>query len=168
MENDTSSPLDANMSMTALRQSLYDEFCQAYKVIADCKPLAIGALHELVALGKPSRITAQVLFKHVQKSAYLRAIAAGGPRYHIDGSIAEDILQEHRDHAVERLAVSAQRVRDKKEAAAALKVKAAQQTPPAPASKAVLVAKGPEQRREIQDVSVIVKKRRTLIMPRQD
>ena len=71
------------------------------------RPLALGAFDEVAALDLVD-ISGPGLHRFFAwwstRPAYLRAIAAGGYRFHIDGSPATEISDEHRQGAAQRLA----------------------------------------------------------------
>lgn len=70
------------------------------------KPLAvgIGAVLPLAWQDVPAKCVARFLAFYTGKRAYRLAVAAGGPRFYLDGSIDGEVTPADRDHARERLA----------------------------------------------------------------
>lgn len=79
-------------------------------------PLAIGTKHTIrKLLGVPHRVAEDLIAGWCGRQNYIAAIAAGGLRYHLDGTPAGEISEEHRVGAVELLAKRKERRRQARE-----------------------------------------------------
>jgi ProP effector len=80
----------ARALLTALRAK--------YPVLGEYRPLAIGTHAEAYAAapGVTRKTIASALSLHCHSDAYLQAIAAGGPRYALDGAPSGEVCKEHR------------------------------------------------------------------------
>lgn len=91
-------------SRTSQVKALHATLGQKYKVINSHQPLAVGIANEVMSLGYPEDVVRRVLQQHVTTTMYLKALAKGGKRFHLDGTEAGDVAEEHSKHAQEKLA----------------------------------------------------------------
>lgn len=97
-------------------RAFLDELIQRYPdcLSADPKavrPLAIGTLEKLIEdlandpewAQTPKWLIRQSLAVYTRRPSYLRALAAGGNRVHLDGSAADPVSEEARAHAMKEL-----------------------------------------------------------------
>jgi sRNA-binding protein len=152
-------------------------------------PLEIGIFDKIVREyvqdfqgdPEPLKTCGQLLMRHTKSVRYQRVLAAGGPRYTLDGQIAGEITPEQQQAAQQFIdkikAAGEEKKRLKKERKAAerrkkeekaAKAKAAEEARAAAkaAAKAAKAAKVEAERRaaaerRARDVQVVVKKRRT-------
>lgn len=85
-------------------KTTYAQIMVCYPVLSEYKPLAIGVNAELLFIIPDKTIIQSILIKHTSKVKYLQAISTGGSRYHLDGTIADQISDEHIESANLRLA----------------------------------------------------------------
>jgi hypothetical protein len=77
----------------AARVTLYQHLANRFPVWRDFKPLAIGAhrgmIGQLKAEGHPVTwaLMKWVFAQHTRRKAYLQALATGGARYRLDGTV---------------------------------------------------------------------------------
>lgn len=73
----------------------------SYAVIRDAKPLAIG-VHKTIMAAHPDiekDALRRALQRHTASTRYLKAIAAGGSRFGLDGAESGDVTVEQRQQA---------------------------------------------------------------------
>ena len=73
-----------------------------HRVLAEYRPLSLGiraAVHA-AATGVTGRIVNCALARHCRCDNYLKALAAGGPRFGLDGAPSGEVSEEHRAAAV--------------------------------------------------------------------
>jgi sRNA-binding protein len=107
---------------TAARfQVIRADLIEKYEVLKTRKPLAIGAYGELLAITNDPLLTTFILGKCVRDSRYLKALAEGGMRFHLDGTEFGEVSKEHQEDALKKIADRAEKEIQKKEAKKALK-----------------------------------------------
>ena len=99
-------------------------FREKFQVFRDCQPLSIGIDKQLIN-HDPSvhrKTLRSALGIHTHTSRYLKTMANATQRFNLDGSVASDVPEEHRQHAAktlrERLRNEATRRRAQREAEA--------------------------------------------------
>jgi sRNA-binding protein len=102
-------------------QVIRADLIEKYEVLKTRKPLAIGAYGELLAITNDPLLTTFILGKCVRDSRYLKALAEGGMRFHLDGTEFGEISKEHQEDALKKIADRAEKEIQKKEAKKALK-----------------------------------------------
>lgn len=149
---------------------------ECYPVMRARLPLAVGVRDELVAAGYDAELLRRSLYAHVHTVRYLRKIAQGGQRHHLDGTEAGAIEPEHAEFARQKVAEY-----DVHEAARRLRVKAAKaelsakrereaaakapaKAPPTVKVAAKPIAKTPPAASPA--VTIVVKKKRVLQVPK--
>lgn len=90
-------------SRTSQVKALHATLRQKYRVIQSHQPLAVGIADEVVSLGYPEDVVRRVLQQHVTATVYLKALVKGGKRFHLDGTEAGDVAEEHSKYAQEKL-----------------------------------------------------------------
>ena len=83
-----------------------------YPVLGEYRPLSIGirtVLHAVLPGETHNKTINRVLAMHCRSDRYLRALAAGGLRYALDGTPSGEVSEEHRAAAALLLARRAQR-----------------------------------------------------------
>jgi ProP effector len=95
---------------------------EAFQVIRDCQPLAIG-VHKVIRTRLPDLSDGAIrsaLKQHTASTKYLKAIANGSQRFDLDGQPVGEILAEQREQALaalkERFRKAAERKREEAQA----------------------------------------------------
>lgn len=83
-----------------LLRTSYADLLGKYEILRDKKPLAIGIYDEVLAVISEPKLTSYILAKHTRNSRYLKSLAEGGKRFHLDGTEADEILEIHQSHAL--------------------------------------------------------------------
>ena len=83
-------------------RALLTELRGRYPVLGAFRPLSIGirAAVQAAVPGVAHKLIDGALALHCHSDAYLQAIAAGGPRYVLDGTPSGEVSEEHRAAAV--------------------------------------------------------------------
>ncbi len=137
------------------------DLIEKYEVLKTRKPLAIGAYGELLAITNDPRLTSFVLGKCVRDSRYLKALAEGGMRFHLDGTEFGEVSKEHQEDALKKIADRTEKEIQKKEAKKALKEAAkVPKTPKLPKTEKIK-AVVPVVHASKEVPKITVKKRRT-------
>lgn len=88
---------------TATVSQIHSSLRRKYPVMKDCKPLAIGTGKQIMKDRDPLwgyHRTSAAIHRLTQSKKYIKAIAADGSRrYHLDGSDAGAVSDEHRQYA---------------------------------------------------------------------
>jgi len=150
-----------NREIEAEFEVIRADLIEKYEVLKTRKPLAIGAYGELFAITNNRRLTSFVLGKCTRNSRYLKALAEGGMRFHLDGTEFGEVSKEHQEDALKKIADRAEKEIQKKEAKKALKEAAkVPKTPKLPKTEKIKVnAPVVDVAKEVP--KIIVKKRRT-------
>ena len=150
-----------NREIEAEFEVIRADLIEKYEVLKTRKPLAIGAYSELFAITNNRRLTSFVLGKCTRNSRYLKALAEGGMRFHLDGTEFGEVSKEHQEDALKKIADRAEKEIQKKEAKKALKEAAkVPKTPKLPKTEKIKVnAPVVDVAKEVP--KIIVKKRRT-------
>ena len=102
-----------------ISRELLRELSEKYPVFASRLPLAIGVKTELLAAGYAEERLRLVLYPYTKATRYLKNMAKGGKRYHLDGTEADDLDPEHVEKAriavAERMKKTIEELRRKKE-----------------------------------------------------
>ena len=119
MENVPAPDTETAKTKGEISRELLGELFEKYFVFANRLPLAIGVKNELLAAGYPEEKLRVVLYPYVKTTSYLKNMAKGGKRFHLDGTEADDLDPEHVEHAriavAERLKKTIEEQRQKKE-----------------------------------------------------
>jgi ProP effector len=78
------------------RDSVFAELAAAYPVFRDAQPLAIG-IHKSVMAAHPGLdkdAVRKALQRHTASTRYLKAVAAGGARFGLDGQPSGEVTPE--------------------------------------------------------------------------
>jgi hypothetical protein len=99
---DCSAHLTADRLQAKAQPDLLTRLRFEVPVFRDYLPLAVGIREALHAafLDAPRSAVVHALVRHCRSDRYLRSIAAGGPRYALDGAQSGEVPQEHRVAAV--------------------------------------------------------------------
>lgn len=93
----------------AQRAALEKHLAETSEAWRDYKPLAIGVHKGMVARLRDESLLVSVsllkwvMARHVAHKRYWRALAAGGPRYRLDGTVEGEVTEEQQRQASERL-----------------------------------------------------------------
>ena len=114
----TTAKLTDNKAIIAF---LVEQFPQCFSAKGDAKPLKIGLFQDLsVRLADDERVSKTQLrgaIRHYTTSwRYLRSIKTGAKRVDLDGTLGEELSQEHIDHAQTTLTQSQQKVKQREAA----------------------------------------------------
>lgn len=108
---------DFTTETTADPANLLADLRARFPVLADFRPLKIGIHLEIRAALEGSGISniriARATHYHTGHGLYLKALAAGGPRYNLAGEVGGEVTEEQRRHAIQQLK-ERQRARKKK------------------------------------------------------
>ena len=120
MENTTAPDAEQTAkSKGEISRELLRELSEKYPVFANRLPLAIGVKNELLAAGYAEEKLRVALYPYTKTTNYLKNMAKGGKRYHLDGTEADDLDPEHVEHAriaiAERMKKTIEEQRQKKE-----------------------------------------------------
>jgi ProP effector len=133
------------------------------------KPLAIGTDKALFAAwpDMAKKVIRKFPACYCGHPNYLRALAAGGPRYRLDGIEEGEVSVDHQAHAVERLAALEERWKDARTCPDNSAASASSAQPPARKTLR-LAAHAPVHRRKLDvphvgDVKVVTIRRRSQI-----
>jgi ProP effector len=88
-----------------LRDSVLAQLIGAYSIFRDAQPLAIG-IHKAIMAAHPEIGKAalrKTLQRHTASTKYLKAVAAGGIRFGLDGLPHGDVTAEQQKQANENL-----------------------------------------------------------------
>lgn len=81
--------------------------CQLYPEVfgSHIRPLKIGIANDLMAAhpALPKKLMHTILGGHTRRVAYIAALAAGGPRYALDGTPSGEVTEQERSDARARL-----------------------------------------------------------------
>jgi ProP effector len=119
-------PADTRQDARGLLKSLQEK----YPVFGEFKPLAVGIDRQLRAQeAEIDRRTLRLaLGMHTHSFRYLKSMERADRRFNLDGSPADEVAEEHRQHAadtlLERSRKEAERRKAEREAAAAEKLHA--------------------------------------------
>lgn len=83
------------------RDSALAQLIAAYPVLRDARPLAIG-VHKAIMAAHPDidkSALRKALQRHTASTRYLKAVAAGGARFGLDGAPQGDITSEQQQQA---------------------------------------------------------------------
>ena len=99
----TSQTLEADPRLQA--RQLLKSLQEKYTVFKDFKPLAIGIDRQLLAqeTGIDRKRLRWALGMHTHSSRYLKTMERASQRFNLDGSLAGEIPDEHRQHATDKL-----------------------------------------------------------------
>jgi ProP effector len=92
-------------SQSSSRDPALARLVEAYPVFRDVQPLAIG-IHKAIAAALPDidkTALRRTLQRHTGSTTYLKAVAAGGSRFGLDGVPAGDITPEQQKQATQDL-----------------------------------------------------------------
>lgn len=151
------------MSKQKILDELYAGLIETYPVLKEFKPLAIGVFDEILILVHDPAIARAVLSHHTRNIRYLKALSNEPLRYHLDGTEAGEVVDEHRAYAAQqvsdRTAQHEKKQADKKAAKKTLAalVLAKKQVPKKPVK-----ATKPEVKFVATAPKIIIKKRRLL------
>lgn len=87
------------------RDAVLARLIASYPVFRDCQPLAIG-VHKLIMAAHANidkGALRQAMQHHTASTRYLKAVAAGGSRFGLDGAPAGEITAEQRKQAEQDL-----------------------------------------------------------------
>ena len=162
--------------MNDARRALLKTLHETFPVIAERKPLAIGAFKELLAVGYDVELLRTCMKIHVESFKYLRAVSKGGQRHHLDGTEAGAIEPEHAEFARQKVEefvrLTAARKLRKKEQEALIAAKrereAVAKAPAEPPPKAKVAAKPVVKTPPAASaaITIVVKKKRVLQVPK--
>jgi ProP effector len=110
-----------NESKKELLRTSYADLLGKYEILRDKKPLAIGIYDEVLVVISEPKLTSYILAKHTRNSRYLKSLAEGGKRFHLDGTEADDILEIHKSHALTSILERSIKLDKKKAVQVALK-----------------------------------------------
>ena len=81
-------------------RSIREEWREKIPVFNEFKPLSLTIFDEMAERGLLCGAAHQkALFRHTRSIRYLEALAKGGDRFHLDGSVASQIRVKHRENA---------------------------------------------------------------------
>ena len=92
-------------STTPPRDPVFAELAATYTVFRDAQPLAIG-IHKSVMAAHPGLdkdAVRKALQRHTASTRYLKAVAAGGARYGLDGAASGEVTPEQKKLAADGL-----------------------------------------------------------------
>ena len=92
-------------STTPPRDPVFAELAATYAVFRDAQPLAIG-IHKSVMAAHPGLdkdAVRKALQRHTASTRYLKAVAAGGARYGLDGAASGEVTPEQKKLAADGL-----------------------------------------------------------------
>lgn len=92
-------------STTPPRDPVFAELAATYTVFRDAQPLAIG-IHKSVMAAHPGLdkdAVRKALQRHTASTRYLKAVAAGGARYGLDGAASGEVTPEQKKLAADSL-----------------------------------------------------------------
>ena len=92
-------------STTPPRDPVFAELAATYTVFRDAQPLAIG-IHKSVMAAHPGLdkdAVRKALQLHTASTRYLKAVAAGGARYGLDGAASGEVTPEQKKLAADSL-----------------------------------------------------------------
>ena len=98
------------VSPSDIRMDNLNAALNAFAVWRERKPLALGIerqIFQLIAqqnLSASKRVVQKLLYRHTHQRNYLLNVGQEGQRFNLDGSAAEGILPEEREHAGRLLA----------------------------------------------------------------
>ncbi len=98
------------ISPSDIRMDNLNAALNAFAVWRERKPLALGIerqIFQLIAqqnLSASKRVVQKLLYRHTHQRNYLLNVGQEGQRFNLDGSAAEGILPEEREHAGRLLA----------------------------------------------------------------
>lgn len=87
------------------RDTVLAQLIAAYQVFRDAQPLAIG-IHKPIMVAHPEidkNSLRKTLQRHTASTKYLKAVAAGGARFGLDGNPHGDITAEQQQQATQDL-----------------------------------------------------------------
>ncbi|MBK8118077.1 MAG: ProQ/FinO family protein [Sulfuritalea sp.] len=87
------------------RDPVFAELAATYTVFRDAQPLAIG-IHKSVMAAHPGLdkdAVRKALQRHTASTRYLKAVAAGGARYGLDGAASGEVTPEQKKLAADSL-----------------------------------------------------------------
>ena len=87
------------------RDPVFAELAATYAVFRDAQPLAIG-IHKSVMAAHPGLdkdAVRKALQRHTASTRYLKAVAAGGARYGLDGAASGEVTPEQKKLAADGL-----------------------------------------------------------------
>jgi len=86
-------------------RALLKEFQEKFAVFRDCQPLAIGIDKQLLArMPDLERKTLRTALRfHTHALRYLKAMEKATVRFDLDGNPADEVTEEHRNHASETI-----------------------------------------------------------------
>lgn len=87
------------------RDPVFAELAATYAVFRDAQPLAIG-IHKSVMAAHPGLdkdAVRKALQRHTASTRYLKAVAAGGARYGLDGAASGEVTPEQKKLAADSL-----------------------------------------------------------------
>jgi sRNA-binding protein len=90
---------------TTIAAALLDRLSAELPVLAEYRPLAIG-IHVAMQAAEPGtspEVVRAALAIHTGHPRYLQALAAGGPRYALDGTVCGEVAESHREAARAKL-----------------------------------------------------------------
>ena len=107
--------LAAQAAKRAANKDALQTLRMRFAVFNDFKPLAVGILDEVQPeISEFSRTRLRrAVHAHVHNARYLKAVAAGGLRYHLDGSEAGEISAESVEYSKECLKTLKEKTRKK-------------------------------------------------------
>lgn len=96
---DVQKPMSEELNITAGMRVMLVDLNERYPAFRDMLPLAVGTHLELAEAGYENAVLRKLMYQHVHSSRYLKRVAKGGHRYHLDGTQAEPLEQLHVDNA---------------------------------------------------------------------
>ena len=112
--------MTAEKKKSAPRNALLDSLCETYPVLRECKPLALG-IHKAIQARMPEvkadelRLAMRI---HTASTPYLKALLVGKERFDLDGQVAGEVTDEHRQVADASLQERFKKVAERRKAEA--------------------------------------------------
>lgn len=94
----------------------YAELLEAYPILKQRKPLAIGVADEVLKIVGDVAVSKAIMSTHANNPKYLESLSTGKVRYNLDGTEAGEVTDDHRANALQRLIDDKARIVKKKAA----------------------------------------------------
>lgn len=101
MSDPAPSPAPNPAAPVQAARALLKEFQEKFAVFRDCQPLAIGVDKQLLARmpDLDRKVLRTALRFHTHSLRYLKAMEKATVRFDLDGNTADEVTEEHRNHA---------------------------------------------------------------------